>query len=152
MKTGCGAWFAVYLVLAAGLAAFLNQRFPGAGALGSDTPRLEVVVGAGLVDALFVHSMLASAWAPLRDQGQLDRAWEGKLPADGAHGVFYGPIRRDLYAALSRQAGWSSGSSGGMEPRISRPGVRRSLWGQTRRSADPTPGACYRVRRESPGL
>ena len=98
MKIGCGGWFVVYLVLAAGLTAFFNQRFPGAAELASDAPRLELVAGAGLVGGLFVlfaFSMFASAWAVLREQGQLDRAWEGTLPADGGHGVFYGPIHRD---------------------------------------------------------
>ncbi len=98
MKIGCGGWVFVWAVLAAGLTLFFNQRFPGADALASDTPRLRLVAGAGLVDALlvlFALSMFAAAWGVLREQGQLDRAWEGKLPADGVHGVFYGPIRRD---------------------------------------------------------
>jgi len=98
MKVGCGGWILVWAVLAAGLTLFFNQRFPGADVLASDTPRLRLVLGAGLIGGLFVVfglSMFASAWAVLGEQGQLDRAWEGKLPADGAHGVFYGPIRRD---------------------------------------------------------
>jgi len=98
MKLGCGAWILVWAVVAAGLTLFFNQRFPGADALASDTPRLRLVIGAGLLGGLFVVfglSTFASAWAMLREQGQLDRAWEGKLPADGAHGAFYGPIRRD---------------------------------------------------------
>lgn len=111
MKTTCLGLLVIYLLLGIGFTAWFLLRFPAfpGGSLPDASFRLKAALGGGFLVALpvlFTLSMLFETWRRVSERAQLTRAAEGGLPADGEHGVFYGPIHREgppLTAPLSRR-------------------------------------------------
>ncbi|HQG64748.1 MAG TPA: hypothetical protein PLA32_03140 [Smithella sp.] len=105
-------WFALYILLVAGFAAWFFLYFPTASPgdiLPEASFRIKKALIGGLVVAIpawLVLCQLSGVWLRIQEREQLVQAAKGHFLADGERGVFYGQIHRDgppLTAPLSKR-------------------------------------------------